>query len=249
MKKILFTLLMSGCIAIGAEKVTLDTQIVSPDDEASSLWVSQKGVSPSDFHAGCNSQLIHDREIKFYVRVEDLYGAKKLKSSATYRLDSIAWHGDPNGRHTGEGRRLSISNGDDEMVRRIPEATGERVTVRQKKTENPFTFKKSDMLEVTLSVEEGAGGVVCMRYYDGPVAPGVIKGVSFTLTDDGELNEGDATLNKYNRNWRFNCPAIRIRATEMMDIKRMAILAGTGLCGFILLLKLIGAIRSRKKKK
>lgn len=249
MKKILFTLLMSGCIAIGAEKVTLDTQIVSPDDEASSLWVSQKGVSPSHFYKGCNSQLIHDREIKFYVRVEDLYGAKKLKSSATYRLDSIAWHGHPNGRHTGEGRRLSISNGDDEMVRRIPEATGERVTVRQRKTENPFTFKKSDMLEVTLSVEEGAGGVVCMRYYDGPVAPGVIKGVSFTLTDDGELNEGDATLNKYNRNWRFNCPAIRIRATEMMDIKRMAILAGTGLCGFILLLKLIGAIFGKKKKK
>ena len=60
---------------------------------------------------------------------------------------------------------------------------------------------------------------------------------------------GDATLNKYNRNWRFNCPAIRIRATEMMDIKRMAILAGTGLCGFILLLKLIGAIRGKKKKK
>lgn len=249
MKKILFTLLMSGCIAIGAEKVTLDTQIVSPDDEASSLWVSQKGVSPSDFHAGCNSQLIHDREIKFYVRVEELYGADKLKSSATYRLDSIAWHGHPEGRHTGEGRRVTISNGSDEMERSMPAASGERVTLRQRKTENPFTFKKSDMLEVTLSVEEGAGGVVCMRYYDGPVAPGVIKGVSFTLTDDGELNEGDATLNKYNRNWRFNCPAIRIRATEITDTRRMVALAGAGVCGLILLLILIRAIRSRKKKK
>lgn len=249
MKKILFALLMLGCAATGAEKVTLDTQIIPGGEEPSSLWVSQKGVSPSYLYKGCNSHLIHDKSIKFYVRIADLYGADKLKSSATYRLDSIAWHGHPEGRHTGEGRRVTISNGSDEMERSMPAASGERVTLRQRKTENPFTFKKSDMLEVTLSVEEGAGGVVCMCYYDGPVAPGVIKGVSFTLTDDGELNEGDATLNKYNRNWRFNCPAIRIRATEITDTRRMVALAGAGVCGLILLLILIRAIRSRKKKK
>ena len=249
MKKILFALLMMGCAATGAEKVTLDTQIIPGGEEPSSLWVSQKGVSPSHFYKGCNSHLIHDKSIKFYVSIADLYGADKLKPSATYRLDSIAWHGHPEGRHTGEGRRVTISNGSDEMERSMPAASGERVTVRQRKTENPFTFKKSDMLEVTLSVEEGAGGVVCMRYYDGPVAPGVIKGVSYTLTDDGELNEGDARLNKYNRNWRFNCPAIRIRATEITDTRRMVALAGAGLCGLILLLILIKAIRSRKKKK
>lgn len=245
MKNFLLTWMTMACVATGVEKVTLDTEIVSPEGEASSLWMDQSSVSPSS-RGGINSRCQYEKEIKFYVKISELHGAEKLNSGATYKLDSLAWYGAPGGDLTGPERKVTISNGEREVTTSLPVSSNEKVMVRMRKKKASFTFTRDDILEVTLGMKEGENGVVAIRFFDAPVAPGEINGVAFSLDEEGELLEGDASKNKYCIYWRYNCPAIRIRATEIEDNKQLLLLGG-GAGGLLLLVLLLAAMRRKKK--
>ena len=245
--KNLLLILMLGCMALAGEKVTLETKLVSASEEESSLYLCPDSVRNHLGSSMAQSEIGRKCELTFYVDVDKLYGAHKLKKGKRYRLDSLSWHGHPAGLYTGEGRRVVISNGDDEMSRQIPATSSDRVTIRQRKTKNPFTFTSSDILEVTLRWEGDKNACVAIRFYDAPPAPARISGTAFNLVDDDELNDGDASQNVYVRQWRYNCPAIRIRATldDTLDIRQIGMIGG----GLVLLLLLLKLTIFRRKKR
>ncbi len=249
MKRILISLLTLGCFAAGADKVTLDTKLINADGEACSLYSIPDSVLVTLNRAEAYSTRARESKITFFVDVDELYGARKLERGKKYRLDSFSWHGHPSGYFTGGSRKVIISNGFDDMERRMPESTSGKVTVRQRKSEHPFTFTEGDILEITLQWEGDRDDMVAVRFYDAPPQPAKIEGTSFNLLDEDKLNDGDASRNVYIKAWRYNCPAIRIRATkvEEYDIEQIAMIGGGILVGLVLL-KLIFSRKKKAKK-
>ena len=88
-----------------------------------------------------------------------------------------------------------------------------------------------------------------MRYFNAPDGCR-ISGTSMNLNDKGELAGGKAGENYYNKNWRYNSPAIRITATRMPDgmpenVKDNILMAVEGLAFIILLFLYLKARRNR----
>lgn len=75
-----------------------------------------------------------------------------------------------------------------------------------------------------------------------------ITGTAMNLTPDGRLAGGISSENYYNKKWRFNSPAIRIKATRQEDsaslITPLLIAAEVG--AFLLLLFLY--LKAKRKR-
>ena len=244
---LILPLLFLGAIATGAERMSLETKIVTPDGAESSLYKDQSGVSLSIW-GGINEGFVRSEKITFYVDAQKLYGAEKLDSGSRYRLDSISWQGHRDGRHTGGSRVVIVKAGDETWKSSIPESQSNIVTVRQKKSgeEEGFTFSPEDVLEVTLT-SNTPGEYVYLKYYDGPEAPGEIRGVSFKLDEGGQVEDSAIKANIHNAAWRYNSPAIRLRVTEV-EGGVFAIQLLAGLLGIILAGAIIVLFRKKKQQ-
>lgn len=95
--KNLLLMLMLGCMALAEEKVTLETKLVSASEEESSLYLCPDSVRNHLGSSMAQSEIGRKGELTFYVDVDKLYGAHKLKKGKRYRLDSLSWHGNPAG--------------------------------------------------------------------------------------------------------------------------------------------------------
>lgn len=261
MKKIFLMLQLLGSMALGSgvngyveqvmdfvrgnpKPIVLDTKLVSREGNASSLYKGQEGVANKGW---CYSRIGKESRMNFYVDVQNLYGAGRLKDGHRYRLDSISWIGHPQGRFTGRERRVVISNGEDSIARPIPETKKDRVTVKCKSKKNAFLFEKNDILTVTLCWDGSTEDVLYMVYYDAPPYPGKIMGTAMNLRPDGTFPRGDGTDNAYVKAWRYNCPAVRIRVTPVdeVDIVRLSAI-GAGV--LLVLFVLRAGIGKRKKR-
>lgn len=243
LKQILMAVLLAGGVAVGQQKVTLDTLLEDAQGNRSSLYENHMdGVN----RGGCTSRQGVGESITFYVEVAELLGADRMEDRKEYKLDSFSLIGHPAGWWTGYGREIVISNGESRMERNIPECTDEVITVYQKNVKKPFTFKSDDMLEVTIVNRQDTEAHV--EYFDAPPAPAEIKGTAMNILPDGSLPKGKGDDNKYQKRWRFNCPAVRIRATqvkEKFNAKRLAMIGG----GALILLFLFKPLFGRKKKR
>lgn len=223
------------------QEITLDTKLIAADKTVSSLYTKQDGVANQH-------QLISrpstESSVTFYVDVDKMLGGKKLKKGQNYHLDSLSWLGNPYGNFTGEDRKVIISNGEEALILPLPQTEKAKVTIHQKEDKTNFTFKRDDILEVTIIWRSDKHGSCAIRYFDAPEAPAVIRGTAMNLTPEGELPEGTGADNKYMKSWRFNCPAVRIRATAApkYNVKIIAISA-LGLLGLILIVKLLLGMR------
>lgn len=243
LKQILMTVLLAGSVAVGAQKVTLDTAIEHPDGTRTSLYENHTGDM---LRGGCTSRQGVGESITFYVEVLELLGANRMEDRKEYKLDSFSLIGHPAGWWTGHGREMIISNGESRLVRNIPECTDEVITVHQKNVKKPFTFKSGDMLEVTIICRQDTEAHV--EYFDAPPPPAKIKGTAMNLRPDGTLPKGTGVDNKYEKLWRFNSPAVRIRATqvkEKFNKKRLAMIGG----GALILLFILKPLFGRKKQR
>ncbi len=219
------------------QKITLDTKLVLENKKVSSLYTNTQLASkqaPVTSVGGTNSTMT------FYVDVDKMLGGKKLKSGTQYKLDSISWYGHPEGHFSGEGRKVVISNGEGALIHPIPETKKPKVTVHNKSDNTNFTFSKDDILEVTIVWKGDSKKGCSVRCYDAPPAPAVIRGTAFNLTDKGELPAGTGVDNKYNKRWRFNSPAVRIRATSVQEYDPKTLAFGAlAILGLILIIKLL----------
>lgn len=223
------------------QEITLDTKLITADKTVSSLYTKQEGVA--------NQQQLISRpsmesSVTFYVDVDKMLGGKKLKKGQKYRLDSLSWLGNPHGDFTGGDRKVIISNGKEALILPLPQTEKAKVTLHQQEDKTNFTFKRDDILEVTIIWRSEQNGSCAIRYFDAPAAPAVIRGTAMNLTPEGELPEGTGVDNKYMKRWRFNCPAVRIRATAAPEynVKIIAI-SVLGVLGLILIAKLVHGAR------
>lgn len=243
LKQVLMVVLMAGSVATGAQKVTLDTMLVDARGDRSSLYDNHRSGMNRGGHTSSKGVGEH---ITFYVEVAELLGADRMEDRKEYKLDSFSLIGHPAGWWTGHGREIIISNGDSQMERNIPECKDEVITVYQKNVKKPFTFKSDDMLEVTIVNRQDTEAHV--EYFDAPTAPAEIRGTAMNILPDGSLPKGKGDDNKYQKRWRFNSPAVRIRATqvkEKFNTKRLAMIGG----GALILLFLFKPLFGRKKKR
>ena len=244
LKQLVMAVLMAGSVALGAQRITLDTMVVDAQGNKESLF--ENHAAPVN-RAGLFINNADERSITFYVEVDKLLGARKLKKGKTYRLDSFSWIGHPQGWWTGNGRELIILNGNKEIIGEIKEHKSDKITVNLRDEKRPFTFKKNDILEVMIS---GAGNKeIHMDYFDAPAAPARIEGTAYDMLPDGSLAGGNAADHTYNRSWRYNSPAVRLRATELEDAynwKRIGMLGGGVLIVIFLLKPLFGGRRGKR---
>ncbi|MBR1978383.1 MAG: hypothetical protein IJ985_02635 [Akkermansia sp.] len=220
-----------------ADKIVLDTKLITADKKVSSLYTKQEGVAN---RGEARSQPSRENSITFYVDVNKLLGGKKLKKDTKYRLDSISWICHPDGYFSGGSRHVTISNGTEAFIRPLPETKKGKLTIHQMEEESNFTFERGDILEVTITWRADTVGQCSITYFDAPPAPAAISGTALNLNLEGELPDGTASDNRFNRSWRFNCPAVRIRATEVQAINyKMAGIIALGILGLILIIKLM----------
>lgn len=241
MKKILISALVAGCTVLGAERVVLDAKLVYQDGEVASLYDDYQKLSSVESY---ESQPATNTSVSFYVDVNQMLGARKLKKNKEYMLTSISWIGSREGWYTGAGRMVTINNDEKSVTVPLPECTSEKVTVKLPK--NKMRFRKDDILEVCISWQGDTPNSVYMKYFDSPPAPGSIDGTAMNILDNGELPSGTGVDNIYNKNWRYNSPAVRIRATEMKN-NRLLIIGGVA-GGVIVLGSLLIPKKKRRKK-
>ncbi|MBR5522457.1 MAG: hypothetical protein IKV82_03210 [Akkermansia sp.] len=224
-----------------SQEITLDTKLITADKKVYSLYTKPELAGKA---APITSLKSRESSVTFYIDVDKLLGGKRLKKNQPYRLDSLSWCGDPNGEYSGGDRKVIISNGAEAIILPMPQTEKPKVTIHQDVEKTNFTFTRDDILEVTIIWRAETHAACSVRCYDAPEAPAVIRGTAFNLTPEGELPEGNGVDNKYNKIWRFNSPAVRIRATAApkYNIKIIAISA-LGLLGLILIIKLLLGMR------
>lgn len=240
MKKILISALTAACTVLGAEKVMLDTKLVHQNGDTASLYDDYQKMSNVGFY---ESKPASAASVSFYVDVDRMLGGRHLKKNKKYELNSISWIGSKEGWYTGMGRMVSIKNGEDMVTVPLPECTSEKVTIKLPKKE--FYFQKDDILEVCINWQGDENNSVYMKYFDSPPAPGSIDGTAMNILAKRKLPSGTGADNIYNKNWRYNCPAVRIRATEVKNKKLP--LAGAAVGGVIVLSSILLFKKSRKK--
>ena len=220
-----------------ADKIVLDTKLVTADKKVSSLYAKPENAARQD-QISCRWG--EDIAFTFYVDVDKMLGAKKLEPGKQYRLDSISWYQHPTGKHSGEGRKVIVSNGREAFVEEMPQVEKMKVTLHQNQEKSNFSFSREDMLAITILWQNEQDGVCTIRCFDAPPAPAVIRGTGLNLRPDGTLPDGNGADNRYAKHWRFNCPAVRIRATEVQAINyKMAGIIALGALGLILIIKLM----------
>ena len=89
MKKILISALVAGCTVLGAERVVLDAKLVYQDGEVASLYDDYQKLSSI---VSYESQPATNTSVSFYVNVNQMLGARKLKKNKEYMLTSISWN-------------------------------------------------------------------------------------------------------------------------------------------------------------
>ena len=243
LKQFLITVLLVNSVVLGAQRLTLDTVLEDAYGSRTSLFENPSSALNRGRVIGKEGK---GESLTFYVEVSELLNADKMKPRKKYKLDSFSWIGHPKGWWTGMNRKIRISNGDDTLVRTIPECHDENITIRQKSKEHAFTITKEDILEITIVNTENTDAHV--EYFDAPPAPAKILGTAMNLLPNGNLPQGNGDDNKYNKYWRYNCPAVRICVTQTSpdwDVKRIGIISG----GVLLLFFLFKPLFGRKKKK
>ncbi len=224
-----------------SQEITLDTKLIAADKKVYSLYTKPELAGKA---APITSPKSRESSITFYIDVDKLLGGKRLKKGQQYRLDSLSWCGDPNGGYTGGDREVIISNGAEAIILPMPQTEKPKVTIHQDVEKTNFTFTRDDILEVTIIWRAETHAACSVRCYDAPEAPAVIRGTAFNLTPEGELPEGTGVDNKYNKVWRFNSPAVRIRATAAPEynVKIIAV-SVLAVLGLILIVKLVMGAR------
>ena len=211
MKKILFLIL--GCSALLAEAITLDTKFIDRAGTNSSLYehpeLAQAGGLEPHWHQEVN--------ITVHIDVCKLLGAEQLQQGARYRIDSVSWIGHPEGWFVGGNRSVRIANGREYVT---------QSGLNKQKDGNPgvilsadgegLSFTAEDRLELTIRWRDRNPGGIYMRYFNAPDGC-IISGTAMNLNDKGELAGGTPQENYYNKKWRYNSPAIRIKATRLPE--------------------------------
>lgn len=208
MKK-LFILLLTG-LACAAEQISLDTRFIDANGQASSLY-ENPGLAA---HAGdLEPHWLREASITVYVKIDDLLGADALQEGTRYRVDEITWQGHPQDWFVGGCRHVRIANGREYAdVYSIEKRSERKHGVICKEGDTPIYFDKDSVLEVNLRWLNANPGGIYMRYFEAP-EHARITGTAMNLTPEGKLAGGTAGENFYNKKWRYNSPAIRIKAT------------------------------------
>lgn len=211
MKKILFLFL--GCSALLAEEITLDTRFIDGSGKNSSLYerpeLAQAGGLEPHWHQEVN--------ITVHIDVSKLLGAEQMQQGARYRIDSVSWIGHPEGWFIGGNRSVRIANGREYVT--LPglnkQKDGKPGVILSGDSEG-LSFTAEDQLELTIRWRDKNPGGIYMRYFNAPDGC-IISGTAMNLNDKGELAGGIPQENFYNKTWRYNSPAIRIKATRLPD--------------------------------
>ena len=212
MKK-LFLMLLT-CLALGAEEITLDTKFISWDGKAASLYATPGLAS----HAGGLEPHWHqEANITVHVKVSELLGAGQMEPGARYRVDEISWVGHPDGWFIGGDRSVRLTNGREYVdLPGIDRQQDGNPGVRRKADAEGLCITRDDQLELILRWRNPSPGGIYMRYFTA-ADNARIAGTAMNLTPDGRLAGGIASENYYNKKWRYNSPAIRIKATRQED--------------------------------
>ncbi|MBR5330577.1 MAG: hypothetical protein IKV13_03720 [Akkermansia sp.] len=243
MKK-LFLMLLT-CLALGADEITLDTKFISWDGKAASLYATPGLAS----HAGGLEPHWHQEvNITVHVKVSDLLGAEQMEPGARYRVDEISWVGHPDGWFIGGDRSVRLTNGREYVdLPGIDRQQDGNPGVRRKADAEGLCITRDDQLELILRWRNPSPGGIYMRYFTA-ADNARITGTAMNLTPDGRLAGGISSENYYNKKWRFNSPAIRIKATRQEDSESLtgSLLTVVEVGAFLLLLFLY--LKAKRKR-
>ena len=243
MKK-LFLMLLT-CLALGADEITLDTKFISWDGKASSLYTTPGLAS----HAGGLEPHWHQEvNITVHVKVSDLLGAGQMEPGERYRVDEISWVGHPDGWFIGGDRSVRLTNGREYVdLPGIDRQQDGNPGVRRKADAEGLSITRDDQLELILQWRNPSPGGIYMRYFTA-ADNARIAGTAMNLTPDGRLAGGISSENYYNKKWRFNSPAIRIKATRQEDRASLLtpLLTAAEVGAFLLLLFLY--LKAKRKR-
>ena len=243
MKK-LFLMLLTGLV-LGAEEITLDTKFISWDGKAASLYASPGLAS----HAGGLEPHWHQEvNITVHVKVSDLLGAGQMEAGKRYRVDEISWVGHPSGWFIGGDRSVRLTNGREYVdLPGIDRQQDGNPGVRRKADSEGLCITRDDQLELILRWRNPAPGGIYMRYFTA-ADNARIAGTAMNLTPDGRLAGGIASENYYNKKWRFNSPAIRIKATRLDDGESLLSTIFNVVAAGVFLLLLCRYLKARRRK-
>lgn len=242
MKKLFLILLTS--LVLGTEEITLDTKFISWDGKASSLYATPGLAS----HAGGLEPHWHqESNITVHVKVSDLLGAEQMEPGERYRVDELSWVGHPAGWFIGGDRSVRLTNG-----REYVDFPGINLQqdgnpgVRREADAEGLCITRDDQLELILRWRNPSPGGIYMRYFTA-ADNAQITGTAMNLTPDGRLAGGISGENYYNKKWRFNSPAIRIKATRQEDSSSLPglLITVVEVGAFLLLLRLYLKARRR----
>ena len=243
MKKLFLILLTS--LALGADEITLDTKFISWDGKASSLYTTPGLAS----HAGGLEPHWHqEANITVHVKVSDLLGAGQMEPGERYRVDEISWVGHPDGWFIGGDRSVRLTNGREYVdLPGIDRQQDGNPGVRRKADAEGLSITRDDQLELILQWRNPSPGGIYMRYFTA-ADNARIAGTAMNLTPDGRLAGGISSENYYNKKWRFNSPAIRIKATRQEDRASLLtpLLTAAEVGAFLLLLFLY--LKAKRKR-
>ncbi len=243
MKK-LFLMLLSS-LALGAEEITLDTKFISWDGKAASLYATPGLAS----HAGGLEPHWHQEvNITVHIKVSDLLGAEQMEPGTRYRVDEISWVGHPSGWFIGGDRSVRLTNGREYVdLPGIDRQQDGNPGVRRKADAEGLCITRDDQLELILRWRNPSPGGIYMRYFTA-ADNARIAGTAMNLTPDGRLAGGISSENYYNKKWRFNSPAIRIKATRQEDSESLtgSLLTVVEVGAFLLLLFLY--LKAKRKR-
>ena len=209
MKKFFLAILSS--LALGADEVTLDTKFISWDGKATSLYANPGCAS----HAGGLEPHWHQEvNITVHIKVCDLLGAEHMEPDDRYQIEAISWIGHPSGWFIGGTRSVRLTNGREYVdLPGVDRQEDGHPGVRRDEKARGLSITRDDQLELILQWRNPSPGGLYMRYFNA-ADNARITGTAMNLTADGRLACGSASENYYNRRWRFNSPAIRIKATR-----------------------------------
>lgn len=242
MKKLILILLSS--LALGADEIVLDTKFIDAHNNEKSLY-SNPGLAS---HAGgIEPHWQQEVNITVHVAVRGLLGAEQMEPGERYRVDEITWLGHPQNWFIGGCRSVRLTNGREYVdMPGIDIQKDGNPGVRRAADAEGLTITSDDKLEIIIQWRDPSPGGIYMRYFNAP-DDARISGTAMNLTPTGELAGGNQKENYYNKEWRFNSPAIRIKATRQTDTEALQntliIVAEVG--GLLLLLGLYLNARRR----
>ncbi len=210
MKKIFLLLLSSAALA--AEPIILDTRHTDAQGNTSSLYEHPE-LAPQA--GGLEPHWHQEASITVHIKVSELLGAEQMEPGTRYRVDEISWVGHPQGWFVGGSRSVRLANGKEYadypgLNRQKDGQTG----VNRSEAAEGLSITRDDQLELILQWRNASAGGIYMRYFN--AADGCsIGGTAMNLTPQGQLAGGTPGENFYNKEWRFNSPAIRLKATPI----------------------------------